>query len=130
MQQLGIQYRNAIAILFGIGLGYVAGRVAFFGESATFVLLFSGFIVTPIPVCFIAARRWVWLSVIPVLASQVTLLTLSYRYAYKPDGTDLQGYLHTRIYPHWLGWLLWWIPAIVMAAIFYAIKPRTLHQDV
>ena len=107
----------------------MAGRAACFGESATGVLLFGGFIITPIPVCLIAARRWVWIAAVPVVTSQVTLLTLSYRHAYKPDGTDLRTYLRTRIYPHLLVWRLWWIPAIIAAGIFYAFKSRKIHQD-
>ena len=129
MQQFSIRHRNAIGILFGLGLGFMAGRVAFVGESATGILMFAGFILTPIPVCLIASRRWVWVSVIPVVTSQVTLLTLSYLYAYKSDGTDLQTYLHTRILPHLLAWLLWWIPAVTAAGIFYAFKPRKIHRD-
>ena len=129
MQQFGIRHRNAIAILFGLGLGFVAGRAAFFGESATGVLLFAGFIITPIPVCLIAARRWVWVSVIPVVTMQVTLLASPYLHAYEPEGTDLQTYLRTQIYPHLLWWLLWWIPAIVTAGIFYAFKSRSIHKD-
>jgi len=128
MQQQGIQYRNAIAILLGLGLGCLTGRISFFGESLTGVLLLIGFIVSPIPVCLIATRRWVWVSVIPVVTSQVTLLTLSYLHAYKPDGTDLQTYLDTRIYSTWLWWLLCWIPAIVTAGIFYAGKSRKIYQ--
>lgn len=127
MQRFSIRNRNVIAILFGLGLGFVVGRLAFFGESLTGILLFAGFIITPIPVCFIAGRRWVWVSVIPVATMQVTLLTSSYLYAYKPDGTDLLSYLHGRIYPHLLGWLLWWIPAIIAAGIFYACKTQKVH---
>ncbi len=129
MQRHGIRYRNAVAILLGLALGYMAGRISLSGESLTGVFLFIGFIITPIPVCLIAARRWVLISVIPVVTSQVTLLTLSYQYAYKLHGTDLQTYLHTRIHTTWLWWLLWWIPAIVTAGIFYAIKSRKIHQD-
>ena len=129
MQELAIRYRNAIAILTGLGLGYLVGRVSFFAESATGVLMFVGFIIAPIPVCLIAARRWVWISVIPVVTSQITVLTLSYLHGYKPHGTDLQKYLDTRIYPHCLWWVSWWIPAIVAAGIFYALKLREVRQD-
>src|ERR1043166_7674557 len=117
MQKFGIRPRNAIAILLGLGLGFMAGRASFWGESATGVLLFAGFIIPPIPVCLIAVRRWVWVSVIPVVTMQLTLLTSSYLYAYKLDGTDLQTYLDTRINPYLLTWLLCWIPAIIAAGI-------------
>jgi len=118
-----------IAVLFGLALGYLGGRAAFFGDGATGVLLLAGFTVTPIPVCVIAARRWVWVSVIPVVAMEVTLLASSYLCAYKPIGTDLQTYLHTLIYPHWFEWLLWWTPAIIVASACYAIKSRRICPD-
>jgi hypothetical protein len=121
-RQLPIPFRNALAILIGIVLGCAAGHIAFFGDDLTFVLLVAGFVVTPIPVCLIATRGWVWTSLIPVITSQVTLLTLSYLRAYKPNGTDLSTYISTRIYSHWFWWLLWWTPGVLIAAAFYAFK--------
>jgi hypothetical protein len=128
MRQMVLRNRNAIALAFGLGVGVLAGTFAFFDESATFVLLVFAFIISPVPVCLIASRGWVWLSVLPVVITQITLLTSSYLYAFRPDGTGVQTYLQARVYPQLLFWVLWWIPALIFAAASYVSKsPKELH---
>jgi hypothetical protein len=130
MQQIVVRHRNAVAVVFALGVGVLAGTFAFFDESATFVLLVFAFIISPAPVCLIASRRWVWLSVLPVVITQITLLTSSCLYALRPDGTGVQTYLQTRVYPQLLFWVLWWLPALIFASASYVAKsPKALHMS-